>query len=159
MLEEGDVGFISGPSSKPDISSNKVFSDQVILVSSGSRPAPNEIALEELPRYPLIWSTQLVCVQRSLAQAMTADVKLNIMYNLDSIEAVKLAAIRGHGAAFLPYMSIKKELYNKQLKAIQIRDLQVYNEIYMVKKRTQKCNRDTKQLIQYIEQTLIDTLC
>lgn len=159
LLEEGDIGFISGPSSKSEINSYKVFSDQVMLVSSFSKPAPQEIKLEELPRYPLVGSTQLICVQRSLEQTLTENVKLNILYNLDSIEAVKLAAIKGHGAAFLPYMSIKKELYNKQLKPIHIVDLQVYNDIYMVKKHHQKCKRDTKQLVQYIEQTLIDTLC
>ncbi|WP_334073296.1 MULTISPECIES: LysR family transcriptional regulator [Paenibacillus] len=159
LLEEGDIGFISGPPSKSEIVSHKVFSDQVMLVSSSSKPAPDEIHLEELTRYPLIGSTQLGCVQRSLARVLTENVKLNILYNLDSIEAVKLAAIKGHGAAFLPYMSIKKELYYKQLKPIHIRDLQVYNDIYMVKRHHQKCNRDTKQLVQFIEQTLIDTLC
>ncbi|WP_068779026.1 LysR family transcriptional regulator [Paenibacillus sp. GM2] len=160
LLEEGDIGFISGPSSNPGISSNPVFSDQVILVTSSSKPSPNEIDIEELHRYPLIWSTQLCCVQRTLARTRVDDhAKLNILYNLDSIEAVKLAAIKGHGAAFLPYMSIKKELYSKQLKAIHIRDFQVYNEVHMIKKQDQKTNRNTKQLIQYIEQTLIDTLC
>ncbi|WP_379390512.1 LysR family transcriptional regulator [Paenibacillus lentus] len=159
LLEEGDIGFISGPSSKPDVSSYKVFSDKVMLVSSSSRLCPEEISLEELPRYPLIWSAQLCCVQRTLAQALAENVKLNILYNLDSIEAVKLAAIKGHGAAFLPYMSIKKELYSKQLKTIHIRNFQVYNEVHMIKKKNQRCDRDTKQLIHYIEQTLIDTLC
>ncbi|GAA0378530.1 LysR family transcriptional regulator [Paenibacillus motobuensis] len=160
LLEEGDIGFISGPSSNPGISSNLVFSDQVILVTSSSRPSPDEIGIEDLHRYPLIWSTQLCCVQRTLARTLMDDhAKLNILYNLDSIEAVKLAAIKGHGAAFLPYMSIKKELYSKQLKAIHIRDFQVHNEVHMIKKHDQKANRDTKQLIQYIERTLIDTLC
>ncbi|WMT40608.1 LysR family transcriptional regulator [Paenibacillus sp. D2_2] len=160
LLEEGDIGFISGSSSNPEISSNQVFSDQVILVTSSTKSSPDEIEIEELHRYPLIWSTQLCCVQRTLAQTLVNDhAKLNILYNLDSIEAVKLAAIKGHGAAFLPYMSIKKELYSKQLKAIHIRDFQVYNEVHMIKKHNQKTNRDTKQLIRYIEQTLIDTLC
>lgn len=159
LLDEGDIGFISGPSSKPGLSSCKVFSDQVILVSSSTRLSPDEIAIEELPRYPLIWSSQLCCVRRTLAQALAQDVKLNILYNLDSIEAVKMAAIKGHGAAFLPYMSIKKELYSKQLKTIHIRNLQVYNEVHMIKKQNQKYHHDTKQLIQYIEQTLMDTLC
>ncbi|RRJ65113.1 LysR family transcriptional regulator [Paenibacillus oralis] len=159
LLEEGDIGFISGPSSKSEIISYKVFSDQVMLVSSSSKPAPHEIQLEELSRYSLIGSPQLICVQRSLANTLTENVKLNIVYSLDSIEAVKLAAIKGHGAAFLPYMSIKKELYHKQLKPIHIRNLHVCNDVYIVKKHHQKCKRDTKQLVQYIEQTLIDTLC
>ncbi|MDQ0087079.1 DNA-binding transcriptional LysR family regulator [Paenibacillus anaericanus] len=159
VLEEGDVGFISGPSSKSDLISNMVFSDQVMLVASSSTICPDRISLDELSEYPLIWSSQLNCVQRALNSSTTGDLKLNILFNLDSIEAVKLAAIRGHGVAFLPYMSIKKELYSKQLKIIHIDHFQVNNDVYMVKKQNQRCDNDTKQLIRYIEKTLIDTLC
>ncbi|MNC42346.1 hypothetical protein D3C75_911590 [compost metagenome] len=56
-------------------------------------------------------------------------------------------------------MSIKKELYSKQLKIIHIDQFQVNNDVYMVKKHNQRCDNDTKQLIRYIEKTLIDTLC
>jgi DNA-binding transcriptional LysR family regulator len=98
-------------------------------------------------------------VQRALNAVSVGELKLNILFNLDSLEAVKLAAIRGHGLAFLPYMSIKKELYSKQLKIIPIDQFQVNNDVYMVKKHNQRCDNDTKQLIRYIEKTLIDTLC
>lgn len=160
LLEEAEVGFISGPSVSSGLVSHKVFSDEVVLVSGGSKPAPLEIHVEELARYPLIGSPQLSCVQDSLAQALTSSPVLSFVYSLDSIEAVKLAAARGHGAAFLPYMSIKKELYNKQLKPIRIHNFQVYNDIHMVKKQQPpRGSKDLLQLIQYIEQTLVDTLC
>jgi len=159
LLEEGDIGFISCPSARSELSSCKVFSDKVMLVSSHSALYPNEISLVDLARYPLIWSSQLSCVQRALNSATPEGMKLDILYNLDSIEAVKLAAIMGHGTAFLPYMSIKKELYNKQLKVIHINDFQIYNDVYMIKKLNQRCDNDTKQLIRYIEKTLVDTLC
>lgn len=159
LLGEGDIGFISGPSSRPEMNARKVFSDRIMLVLSSAKPAPGEIDIHELPRYPLIWSSQLSCLQPQLAQALTDQAKPNVLYSLDSIEAVKLAAIKGHGAAFLPYMSIKKELYTKQLKIIRIRDLEVNNDIYMIKKEVQQCSREVKPLIRYFEQTLIDTLC
>lgn len=85
-----------------------VFSDQVMLVASSTTVCPDKITLNELPKYPLIWSSQLHCVQRALNNISAGELKLNILFNLDSLEAVKLAAIRGHGVAFLPYMSIKK---------------------------------------------------
>ncbi len=136
-----------------------VFSDQVMLVASSTTVCPDKITLNELPNYPLIWSSQLHCVQRALNAVSVGELKLNILFNLDSLEAVKLAAIRGHGLAFLPYMSIKKELYSKQLKIISIHQFQVNNDVYMVKKQNQRYDNDTKQLIRYIEKTLIDTLC
>ena len=157
LLEDGDIGFICGPSSRPELNSYKVFSDKVMLVTSSSTLYPEEISLSELSRYPLIWPAQLGCVQKAIHGAV--DGELNILYSLDSIEAVKLAAVKGHGAAFLPYMSIKKELYGKQLKVIHIRDFQICNDVYMIKKQNQRCDHETKQLLRYIEKTLIDTLC
>ncbi|MEK3660575.1 LysR family transcriptional regulator [Paenibacillus sp. FSL F4-0236] len=159
LLEEGDIGFISGPSPKSELRSHMVFSDQVMLVASNTTVCPDKITLTELPNYPLIWSSQLHCVQRALNAVSMGELKLNILFNLDSLEAVKLAAIRGHGLAFLPYMSIKKELYSKQLKIIPIDQFQVNNDVYMIKKQNQRCDNDTKQLVRYIEKTLIDTLC
>lgn len=159
LLEDGDIGFISGPSAKPELNSYKVFSDKVMLVTSSSSLCPEEIMLNELPRYPLIWSSQLCCVNKAINSSLDRDLTLNILYNLDSIEAVKLAAVKGHGAAFLPYMSIKKELYSKQLKMIHIHDFQIHNDVYMIKKQNQRCDNDTKQLLRYIEKTLMDTLC
>lgn len=160
LLEEGEIGFIAGPSVSSGLVSHKVFSDEVMLVCGGSKSAPLEIQVEELGRYPLIGSPLLGCVQGSLARSLGAGApQFSLLYSLDSIEAVKLAAARGHGAAFLPYMSIKKELYNKQLKLIRIHDFQVYNDIYMVKKQPPRSSREMLQLIQYIEQTLVDTLC
>lgn len=157
LLEDGDIGFISGPSSRPELSSHKVFSDQIMLVAGGSALCPGEISISELSRYPLIWWNQLCCVQSAVRRAVDAD--LNILYQLDSIEAVKLAAAKGHGAAFLPYISIKKELYSKQLKIMNIRDFEVYNEVHMIKKQNQRCDSETKQLLRHMEKTLTHTLC
>ncbi|MBE9916346.1 LysR family transcriptional regulator [Paenibacillus donghaensis] len=159
LMEEANIGFISGPSAHPELSSCKVLLDRVMLVSGSNTLRPDKIKLSELSRFPLIWSAQLSCVQRALNEIMEDKPKLNILYNLDSIEAVKLAAIKGHGAAFLPYMSIRRELRGKQLRIIHIDNFQVYNEIHLIKKKNQRCHHDTRQLIRYIEKSLPDTVC
>ncbi len=60
--------------------------------------------------------------------------QLHIPYTLESTESIKLSAINGFGLAFLPYMAIKKELYNKQLRIIECPCLEFDNEYYSIKK-------------------------
>ncbi len=47
---------------------------------------------------------------------------LNIMFEIDSIGAAKSSVSNNLGISFLPYMSIKKELYQKEFKLIEIED-------------------------------------
>ncbi len=159
LLEEGDIGFISGPSSKTELSSHKVFSDKVMLVAGQNILCPDKITIADLPRYPLIWFAHHRAVECAMQSMLEETPKLNVLYNLESIEAVKMAAIKGHGMAFLPYMAIKKELYGKQLRIVHIDNFQVYNDIYMVKKKNQRCDDGIKQLLRSMEQMLVDTLC
>jgi hypothetical protein len=60
----------------------------------------------------------------------------------------------------LPYMAIKKELYNKQLRLIDCEGLQLENNYYLIKRREETepdsvLNKSFNQL----EKVLEDTIC
>jgi DNA-binding transcriptional LysR family regulator len=65
--------------------------------------------------------------------------QLKILFVLDSIEAVKSSISREHGLAFLPYISVKEELYNKQFKIINIEDFELDMSVFMI------CKKNTSQ--------------
>ena len=54
----------------------------------------------------------------------------------------------------------KKELYNKQLRIIQLENFELECEFYTARpQHTDKINPDLAQLITYIEKILADTIC
>lgn len=86
--------------------------------------------------------------------------QLHIPYALESTESIKLSAINGFGLAFLPYMAIKKELYNKQLRIVECPCLEFDNEYYSIKNAgSVPLNYESSKLIKYMEAILKETIC
>ena len=60
-----------------------------------------------------------------------------VLYNMDSTESVKSSVVGRYGMAFLPYISVKKELYIEQLKIVEVEGFDLdyaVNMIYKPKK-------------------------
>jgi len=160
----GDIGFIVGQPKRKDLLGKKVISDRMHLVAAHNSPVPKQITKDQLVSYPLLMLPKIhrtrTLLENYLTQMGIDLSSLRILYNLDSIESIKLSAINGYGLAFLPYMTIKKELYNKQLRIIQLENFELECEFYTARpQHTDKINPDLAQLITYIEKILADTIC
>ena len=86
--------------------------------------------------------------------------KLTIKHHMDTIESVKLSVLNGYGLSFLPYSSIKKELYLKQLRIIELKDVSIANEFYLIlNKQFIAKNKPLNEVVEYLKNVLSDTLC
>lgn len=164
LAGRGDIGFTVGPPQLSGLEGKKVISDRIHLVAAKDGPIPNHITTDELMSFPLLMLPKNHRSRTLLEDYLTQmgiDVSnLKILYNLDSIESLKLSAINGYGLAFLPYMTIKKELYNKQLRIIHLEKFELEHEFYAIRpKQTSKVSSELSELISYIEKILTDTIC
>ena len=159
-----DLGVILGRPHCKSLLGKKSFTDRVYLVAGSRLDVPAQITKAQLYQYPLIMllNTQRTQKQleKSLLKAGIEVKKLRILYELESIESIKMSALNGYGLAFLPYMAIKKELYNKQLRLIDCEGLQLENNYYLIKRREETepdsvLNKSFNQL----EKVLEDTIC
>jgi len=85
--------------------------------------------------------------------------ELNILYKSDSTESVKSSIFKGYGIAFLPYISIKKELYEKRLKLIKISDFSMEYQMYLINEKNIKLSRSVSEFIQYCKMIGKEILC
>lgn len=159
-----DIGFIVGRPKSQLLLSKKVLSDKIMLVAGENTPVPNHISCKELYQYPLIMMSKTQKTRQILDDYLTSihidPEKLNVLYDLNSMESIKLSAINGYGMIFAPYMSIKKELYNKQLRIIEIDCFTLENEYYAIRKKNSGHKSTAhKKLILHIEKILQDTIC
>lgn len=160
----GDIGFILGPSKRHDLLGKKVLSDRIYLVAAKDSPVPKQITPEQLISYPLLMLPKAhrtrTLLEKYLTQMGIDLANLKILYNLDSTESIKLSAINGYGLAFLPYMTIKKELYNKQLRIVQLENFELEHNYYAIRpQHAGQINSELSGLINYIEKILADTIC
>jgi DNA-binding transcriptional LysR family regulator len=159
-----DMGIIIGRPKDKNLRAKKVFSDRVFLVAGEKMKVPSQLDCQELYHYPLLMLVKAQKTRQVLDKMLDKNgiliSQLHIPYTLESTESIKLSAINGFGLAFLPYMAIKKELYNKQLRIIECPCLEFDNEYYSIKNAASvPLNHESSKLIKYIEAILKETIC
>lgn len=160
----GDIAIIVGKPKNKNLIGTKVFSNTIHLVASDDFSVPNTITLQDLPNYPILLPPQTQ-KNRQILDVYLKKIGLNlnnsnILSHLDSIESIKTSAVQGYGLTFLPYMVIKKELYHKQLRIIQLEDFHFQNHYYVVKKAENSyIENGISRMITHLEKILNSTIC
>ena len=151
VSERCDIGFVA-EDIKNDLvlTSKKIFEEEILLVASNiSINYPDFITERELSRYDLINMATENEITRTVSRYINDFESYKITYNLESIDAIKSCVVNGYGLAFLPYSTIKKELYNKEMKIINIGNLSIVQNISLVKRVSE--TDGLKKIISYIE--------
>lgn len=155
----GDIGIIAGEPENKTLFYKKVFSDKYYLVSGLNMNLPDSLSFDELCNFPLLRLTKTQKTRRLLDdyfknKGIDTD-RFNTLYDLDSIESLKVSALRNFGLAFLPHIAIKKELYNKQLKIIKLDNFDFECPYYMIKRRNDHAIEIKQNIIANFEKILL----
>lgn len=161
--ELSDVGFIYGEPIEKSLSYAKVGQDRLVLAASSDFNIKSELVLEELKKYPIILLNDKIKTRQSINKYLKKlgyDINdFNVLFNLDSNESIKASIIKGYGLSFLPYISIKSELYTGTLKEIKVTDFEMDYEIYMIYKENKYEYEPVKSFIQYIKKLGEKSFC
>ncbi len=158
-----DVGFIQGRPHDCQLACAKVGVDRVVVVASQNFNIKQDIYCEDLLNYPLILLHGNHKARKELNNYFI-DLgynpnDYNILFSLDSTESIKSSVAKGYGLSFLPYISVKKELYTKQLKEINVLDFDMVYEIYIIYKRNKNMDKSVREFIQYIKKMGEKSFC
>lgn len=137
--EVTDIGFVSEIHSDDRIKYDYIGKERIVLAASADAYIPNVIKVQELVNYELILLDSTSSIYSLLKKKLkTVDLSLedlNIMFEIDSIGASKSSVRNNLGLSFLPYMAIKKELYEKEFKIIEIEDFDLEQNIYLASRK------------------------
>lgn len=148
-----EIGFVYKNTKEEELNYYRVGTNKFNLVASSYYDIPKNIKLDDLINHPIITLTGkdelMEKIDEELRKIGQSINKLNIVFQLDSIEGVKASVNRKHGLAFLPYIAVKEELYKNQYKVINIEGFKLDLDVYMINKR-----RETiyKSILEFIEQ-------
>jgi len=167
MEGKGGIGFIVSTIENPDLVSKQIYSDREYLVCAPNFYKEESIDLDELKKYPLINLVESYSSRRILEKRLKEEgynlKDFNTLMVLDSTESVKAAVTANLGFAFLPYMAIKKELYLKQLKIVEIPGVEIKYDLYMIYKSNTDWHADSPcvpiDVIKYFEKIVDGTFC
>ncbi len=128
-----NIGILHGYECNKELVIQKITSDRLLLVTSLPL-VKDKITIKELLRLPLIFREQGSGTRKTILDALECHVKvddLNIIYELNSMEAIKTSVIAGKGISFIPELTIKRELKDGVLKHIEVEGLDIYSDFYI----------------------------
>lgn len=164
LENQADIGFIVGEVKEPGLYCKNIISDQVVLVAAKDYKVGGSLTLDELKGYPLIMLDENYSSYRLIEQQLkhlnlTLD-DFNVSYSLDYTEAVKSMVEGKNGLAFLPYMTVKKEIYLQQLRIVEISDLSLRYDVSIIYySRKESCNHQMATIKRYFENIVPATIC
>jgi LysR family transcriptional regulator, transcriptional activator of the cysJI operon len=139
-----DIGLIEGPLSdevraslvKEKIKTKLIASGELILVVPNNEfwKNVNHVSLgEDFLKLPFILREKGSGIRATLEMTLAASgltiADLQVALVLESTNAIISAVASGRGVAFLPKMTVRKELNYKILKEITVRDMAIKHEI------------------------------
>ena len=158
-----DVGFIEGAPDNNDLFYSSVGRDRMVIVAGKDYDIPDKIAVDELNRFPMILLIEEYKAQKVLEKKLMDlgfDIKnQNVLFSLDSIESIKTLLIKSLGISILPYSSIKKELYLKQLKEIKVFDESLEYDVNIIYKKDKEMDTSVKEFIDFLKKVGEKSFC
>ncbi|RKD26376.1 DNA-binding transcriptional regulator, LysR family [Caminicella sporogenes DSM 14501] len=148
-----NIGILHGKVDNPEIIIQKITTDRLLLVTSLPL-VKNKVNLNELTRLPLIFREKGSGTRKTILNSLKKhNIKyddLNIIYELNSMEAIKTSVISGKGISFIPELTIKRELKDGILKAIEIENLEILSEFYISYTKDHALTPYEKDFIKFI---------
>lgn len=166
QYDHADIGFIMNESEAEieGLESRKVFTDKICIVASRDLNTSNIKSLEDILTFPLLMTSQKDNYYKRIIKHLEKQGKsfetINKITFSDTTESIKSGVLARHGIAFLPYLSIKKELYLKQFKLIELDEFNLnYNVTLINKPLTDVSDVCKKDIINYIIKITAKSVC
>jgi len=159
-----DLGFVDVVNEDAE---NLVYSllgkERVVLIVKADAPVADAIAVKDLFDVEMIMCTMNRKTCDHLGQVLnTVDRRLenlNVIFYADSLSAVKSSVLNGYGMAFVPYESIKHELYEKLIKLVTVADINLDYDIYMVSKKPKGMSLPARMSRDYLLEVGVKSFC
>lgn len=148
-----NIGITQYDFNNSNILTQPIVLDQLLLVGKHT-DYPMSISIEELKQIPLILresesGTRCVIEQALEKKEITIN-DLNIIYDLNSPEAIKSSIAAGKGYSFLPKLTVAPELKKQTLQTIQVKDLDISFSYFIVSRQNHTFTDYEQKFVDFI---------
>jgi DNA-binding transcriptional LysR family regulator len=139
MIYDGrvEIGFIGKPVTDKKMIAEPVWKDSLLLVFGKDHPYANtaSLSVHELENISFIGREEGSGTRSVIEKAFKSaspGIKLNIICEMGSSEAVKESVVAGLGAAIISIHAVKREIASGIIKAIPIEGLNIARSFFMI---------------------------
>jgi DNA-binding transcriptional LysR family regulator len=157
MIDEGqaEIGFIGKPVTDKKLSAEPVWNDSLMLVLGRAHPLAelDSLQLSDLEKISFVrreeGSGTRSIIENTL-KTVSPGLKLNVICEMGSSEAVKEAVVAGLGAAIISVHAVKREIASGIIKSVPIKDLNIVRPFFMIYRKDFKPLTRHRKFMEYV---------
>ncbi|MBI9014940.1 MAG: LysR family transcriptional regulator [Clostridiales bacterium] len=158
-----DLAFVSEEPCDDGLNYDFIGKEKIVLAACKNNNIPETITVEDLMKYEFVTLDDSYPINKFLRKKFR-DVNLKmddlkVVFEVDSIGAAKSSITNNLGLSFLPYLSIKKELYEEEFKTIEIVDFSLDYDIYLASKKDSTHVESLNPIINYFVKSGTSEFC
>ncbi|MCH4888436.1 LysR family transcriptional regulator [Acidaminobacter sp. JC074] len=158
-----DIAFVSEEPNDDRLNYSYIGKEKIVLAACSKNNIPDKISIKELMKYEFITLDDSYPINKFLRKKMK-DIDLsfddlNVMFEVDSIGAAKSSLSNNLGLSFLPYMSIKKEVYENEFKLVELTDFSLDYDMYLSSKKDAAHAESLQPIIEYFVKSGTSEFC
>jgi LysR family nitrogen assimilation transcriptional regulator len=150
-----DVGLLHNPEPQEAIETEPLRNEPLWLVSRAARGSRSRaaVAISELPDFPLVIPERTHAVRRLLeAQAAVAGVKLNVAWEVSSVNAIVAMVRSGRGHAVLSQQAVAAEVGEGVLVTRPLGEPPLVNLLCMARSATKRATPLQRQVMRRLRE-------
>lgn len=149
-----DMCFVTEEPCDNRLEYEKIGKERIVLVANYSARIPEVIDVKDLAKYEMVLLDDnalsiSAVLKHELKKINMKMEELPIMFKVDSIPAAISSVSNSLGICFLPYMSVKKELYEKRFKLVEVENMNPDYDIYLVTRHRNDRDKPTTDVFHY----------
>lgn len=163
MNEVIDLAFVSHELSDDRLINTYIGKEKIVLAACSKSRISDKIKVEDLLKYDMVILDDSFPINKFLTEKLrhknlTME-DLRVVFEVDSIGAAKSSISNNLCLSFLPYMSIKKELYEGSFKVVEIEDFDLDLEIFLSYKKDSNHIEALRPIIDYFIKSGTSEFC
>lgn len=163
MNEVIDLAFVSHELSDDRLINTYIGKEKIVLAACSKSRISDKVKVEDLLKYDMVILDDSFPINKFLTEKLrhknlTME-DLRVVFEVDSIGAAKSSISNNLCLSFLPYMSIKKELYEGSFKVVEIEDFDLDLEIFLSYKKDSNHIEALRPIIDYFIKSGTSEFC
>jgi DNA-binding transcriptional LysR family regulator len=152
-----DFGIVEGKTSRTNTKTEKVISDQLVLIVHPKHPLAKRrsVSVLDLMREPFIIREQGSGTRQHIEKFLDHNGinirDLHVALIMGSTESIKAAVEAGTGIAILSRWAVKKEVEDGRLKTVNLREGGITRELTLIYSKKPRLSHADRELILFIK--------
>jgi DNA-binding transcriptional LysR family regulator len=149
-----DFGFLSYEPADPQLVSQVIRQDEMVLVVAPDHPLAGRVGLrvKDLGEYTFVAHNARTPSRNRVIQAFAqAETPLQISMDLDSLSTIIDFVAQGLGAAILPHVAVEQAIAQSRIVRVEVQDLRIERALRIVHRREQTMSSAAKAFMAIIQ--------